>query len=48
MVEAGAFAPGERVGLLDGEVLAMTPQGSVVRRDYWDFAPLAREALLDL
>ncbi len=29
MVEAGVFAPGERVELIDGEVLAMTPQGSL-------------------
>lgn len=29
MVEAGVFSPGERVELVDGEVLAMTPQGSV-------------------
>ena len=28
MVEGGIFAPGERVELIDGEVLAMTPQGS--------------------
>jgi Uma2 family endonuclease len=28
MVEAGVFPPGERVELIDGEVLAMTPQGS--------------------
>jgi len=28
MVETGIFAPGERVELIDGEVLAMTPQGS--------------------
>ncbi len=28
MVEAGVFAPGERVELIDGEVLAVTPEGS--------------------
>lgn len=28
MVESGIFAPGERVELIDGEVLQMTPQGS--------------------
>src|SRR2546427_8189165 len=29
MVEAGVLAPGERAELIDGEVLAMTPQGSL-------------------
>lgn len=29
MIAAGMFAPGERVELLDGEILHMTPQGSV-------------------
>ena len=29
MVEAGVFPPGERAELIDGEVLQMTPQGSV-------------------
>jgi Uma2 family endonuclease len=29
MVGAGVFPPGERVELIDGEVLQMTPQGSV-------------------
>jgi Uma2 family endonuclease len=29
MVGAGVFPPGERVELIDGEVLKMTPQGSV-------------------
>ncbi len=29
MVEAGVFPPGERLELMDGEVLKMTPQGSV-------------------
>ena len=29
MVEAGVFQPGERMELVDGEVLKMTPQGSV-------------------
>src|SRR5213593_4412381 len=29
MVEAGVLAPGERAELIDGEVLATTPQGSV-------------------
>jgi len=29
MVEAGVFPPGERMELVDGEVLKMTPQGSV-------------------
>jgi Uma2 family endonuclease len=29
MVDAGVFPPGERVELVDGEVLKMTPQGSV-------------------
>jgi Uma2 family endonuclease len=29
MVDAGVFPPGERVELIDGEVLKMTPQGSV-------------------
>ncbi len=28
MVEAGVFPPGDRVELVDGEVVAMTPQGS--------------------
>lgn len=28
MVERGIFTPGERVELIDGEVLTMTPQGS--------------------
>jgi Uma2 family endonuclease len=28
MVEAGIFPPGDRVELIDGEVLAVTPQGS--------------------
>lgn len=28
MVDGGIFAPGERAELVDGEVLAMTPQGS--------------------
>jgi len=28
MVAAGMFAPGERVELVDGEILTMTPQGS--------------------
>jgi Uma2 family endonuclease len=29
IVEGGIFAPGERVELIDGEILAMTPQGSL-------------------
>lgn len=29
VVRAGIFPPGDRVELIDGEVLAMTPQGSV-------------------
>jgi Uma2 family endonuclease len=29
MIAAGMFAPGERVELVDGEILQMTPQGSV-------------------
>src|SRR2546427_10235569 len=29
MVEAGVLAPGKRAELIDGEVLAMTPQGSL-------------------
>jgi Uma2 family endonuclease len=29
MVEAGVFAPGERAELIDGEVVAVTPQGSL-------------------
>ncbi len=28
MIAAGLFAPGERVELIDGEILQMTPQGS--------------------
>jgi len=28
MVEAGVFPPGDRVELIDGEIVAMTPQGS--------------------
>ncbi len=28
MVAAGMFAPGERVELIDGEILTLTPQGS--------------------
>ncbi len=29
MVAAGLFAPGERVELIDGEILTVTPQGSL-------------------
>ncbi len=28
MAEAGIFAPGERIELIEGEIVAMTPQGS--------------------
>ena len=41
MIAAGLFAPGERVELIDGEILRMTPQGSA----HYAAIRLAEEAL---
>ena len=41
MIAAGMFAPGERVELVDGEILQMTPQGSA----HFTAIGLAEEAL---
>jgi Uma2 family endonuclease len=41
MAAAGVFAPGERVELIDGEILKMTPQGSA----HFTAIRLAEEAL---
>jgi Uma2 family endonuclease len=41
MAEAGIFAPGERVELIEGEIIAMTPQKSPHAAAIW----LAQEAL---
>ena len=41
MAEAGIFAPGERVELIEGEIIAMTPQKSPHAAAVW----LAQEAL---
>jgi Uma2 family endonuclease len=41
MIAAGLFAPGERVELIDGEILQMTPQGSA----HFTAISLAEEAL---
>ena len=52
MVDAGAFAPGERLELLDGELIAMSPMGNrhylVVNELAQQFAVAARVAGLKI